>query len=113
MHRTQGLRLLCFSFILDLHDGTTIVTIRMVDDVLDPPIRKVYVVLSFYITSLITKPFFTKVCVILVIMHSILEVERIRFLIVRISTMSPNKTTNTSIRARQAECWDKEGEEQW
>merc|ERR1712098_369521 len=55
---------------------------------LDPPIRKVYMVLPLDITSLITSPHFAEVCVILVIMHSVLEVERIRLLIVMISTMS-------------------------
>merc|ERR1712168_923440 len=65
---------------------------------LDPPIRKVYMVFSLDITSLITSPNFTEVCVILVIMHSVLEVERIRLLIVMISTMSSNTSTNTSSR---------------
>merc|ERR1719347_2281891 len=105
--------MVCLSIIFDFHDSTTIVAISMIDDMLDPSVRKVYIILSLNIASFITRPFFTKFCVILVIMHSILEVERIRFLIVMISTMSPNNTTNTSIRARQAECWDKEGEEQW
>merc|ERR1712215_327953 len=98
-------RMVCLSIILDLHDSTTIVTISMIDDMLDPPIRKVYIVLSLNITSFITRSFFSKVCVILVIMHSILEVERIRLLIVMISTMSSNTSTNTSSRARQTQGW--------
>merc|ERR1719411_2423863 len=73
---------------------------------LDSPIRKVYMVLSLNITSLIARPHFTEVCVILVIMYSVLEVKRIRLLIVMISTMSSNYSTNTSSRARQAQCWD-------
>merc|ERR1719348_1496744 len=93
-------RMVSFPVILYFHDGTTIVAISMVDDMLDPPIRKVYMVLSLNITSLITRPHFTEVCVILVIMHSILEVERIRLLIVMISTVSSNYSTNTSSRAR-------------
>merc|ERR1712066_391456 len=56
-------------------------------------------VLSLNITTFITIPFFAKVCVILVIMHSVLEVERIGLLIVMISTMSSNYSTNTSSRA--------------
>ena len=94
------LRVVCFPIILDLHDGTAIVTISMVDDMLDPPIRKVYMVLSLNISSSITSPYFTEVCVILVIMHSVLEMERIRLFIVMISTMSSNYSTNTSSRAR-------------
>merc|ERR1711970_1506890 len=77
----------------------------MIDDMLDPPIRKVYIVLSLNITSFITSPFFSKVCVILVIMHSILKVERIRLLIVMISTMSSNTSTNTTSRSRQTQGW--------
>merc|ERR1719420_1419608 len=100
------LRMMCFSIIFDLHDSTTIVAISMVDDMLDPSIRKVYIILSFDITSFISRPFFTKVCVILVIMDSILKVERIRLLIVMISTMSSTNSTNTSSRARQAQSWD-------
>merc|ERR1719244_904068 len=99
-------RMMCFSIILDLHDSTTIVTISMIDDMLDPPIRKVNIVLSLNITSFITRSFLSKVCEILVIMHSILEVERIRLLIVMISTMSSNTSTNTTSRPRQAQGWD-------
>merc|ERR1740131_552956 len=63
---------------------------------LDPPIRKVYMVLSLNITSLITRPHFTEVCVILVIMHSILEVERIRTVVITTSMTSSMTTTNRS-----------------
>merc|ERR1711887_419545 len=80
----------------------------MIDDMLDPSIRKVYIVLSLNITSSITSPFFSKVCIILVIMDSILEVERIRLLIVMISSMSSNYSTHTTSRARQAQSWDSE-----
>merc|ERR1712098_364380 len=100
----NNIRMMSFPIIFDFHDSTTIVTISMVYDMLDPPIRKVYMVLSLDITSLIPRPHFTEVCVILVIMHSILEVERIRLLIVMISTMSCNYSTNTSSRARKAQC---------
>merc|ERR1719435_64715 len=98
--------MMCFSIILDLHDSTTIVTISMIDDMLDPSIRKVYIVLSLDITSFITSPFFSQVCVILVIMDSILEVEGIGLLIVMISSMSSNYSTNTSSRARQTQSGD-------
>merc|ERR1719411_1826617 len=63
---------------------------------LDPPIRKVYMVFSLNITSLITSPHFTEVCVILVIMHSVLEVKRIRTVVITTSTMSSNYSTNRS-----------------
>merc|ERR1719244_202340 len=61
---------------------------------LDSSIRKVDLVLSFDITSLISRPYFTKVCVILVIVNSILKVEGIWSLIIMISTMSSNSSTN-------------------
>merc|ERR1712002_198259 len=99
---------MCFSIILGLHDSTTIVAISMVNDMLDPPIRKVNMILSLDITSSITSPFFSKVRVILVIMHSILEVERIRLLIVMISSMSSNYSTNTSSRTWLAHGLDSE-----
>ena len=93
-------RVASLPIIFDIHDGATIVAISMVDDMLDSSIRKVDLVLSLDITSLISRPYFTKVCVILVIMHSILEVERIRLLIVMISTMPSTNSTNTSSRGR-------------
>merc|ERR1719431_2567480 len=99
-------RVVSLSIIFDIHDGATIVTISMVDDLLDSSIRKVDLVLSLHITSRISRPYFTKVCVILVIMSSILEVEGIWSLIIMISTMSSNSSTNSansSSRSSQAE----------
>merc|ERR1719187_2625550 len=55
---------------------------------LDPPIRKVYMVLSLNISSTIPSPYFTEVCVILVIMHSVLEVERIWTVVITMSMTS-------------------------
>ena len=89
--------------IFNLHDGATIVPISMVDHMLYPTIRKSNSVLSLNVTSLITRPHFTEVCVILVIMHSILEVERIWFLIIMISTMTSTYITTNSSRSRKAE----------
>jgi hypothetical protein len=93
--------------IFNLHDGATIVPISMVDHMLYPTIRKVDMVLPLNVTSLITRPHFTKVCVILVIMHSILEVERIRFLIIMLTTMTTTMastyTSTNSSRSRKAE----------
>merc|ERR1719481_814768 len=90
-------RMVSFPIILYFHDGTTIVTISMVYDMLDPPIRKVYMVLSLNISSCIASPYFTEVCVILVIMHSILEVERIRTVVITTSvttSMTASMTTS-------------------
>merc|ERR1719233_2305205 len=65
----------------------------MVDDMLDPPIRKVNIILSLNITSFIPISFFTEVCVILVIMDSILEVERIRTVVIT-SSMTTSMTSS-------------------
>merc|ERR1719147_52181 len=89
-------RMVSFPVILYFHDGTTIVTISMVDNMLDPPIRKVYMVLSLNISSCIASPYFTKVCVILVIMHSVLEVKRIRTVVITMSMTSSMTTSMTS-----------------
>merc|ERR1719430_1955673 len=103
------IRMVCLSIIFDIHDSTTIVPISMVDDMLDPSIWKVNMILSLNIPAFIAISFFTEVCVILVIMHSILEVERIRFFIVIFSAMSSTCSTNTSSRSRQAHGWDDNG----
>jgi len=73
--------------VFDLHGGSTISTISMVDDMLDPAIRKSHSVLSPHVYTLITSPLLTKVCVVLAIMHSILKVE------ITTSTMIPCPST--------------------
>merc|ERR1711887_290807 len=96
------------SIILDIHDSPPIVAISQIADMLYPPIRKSNRVFTLYITSLIPRPYFTKVCIILVIMHSILEVERIRTVIISLamtssnmsSTSNKSSTSNTSGFAR-------------
>merc|ERR1719431_2154031 len=99
--------MVCLSIICDLHDSTTKEAITKIEDMLDPSIRKVNVILSLNITSFISIPLFTEVCVILVIMHSILEVERIRTVVITTSMTSSSymptsnmTTTNSSWRAK-------------
>merc|ERR1711970_387707 len=65
----------------------------MIDDMLDPSIRKVNMIFSLNVTSSITISFFTEVRVILVIMDSILEVERIRTVVIA-SPMTSSMTTS-------------------
>ena len=93
--------------VLDLHDGSTIYPISMVDDMLDPAIRESHRVLSLHTATLITRPLLTEVCVVFVIMHSIFKVEGIRLLIIMIST-SMATMSNTSLRGRKAEHMDRE-----
>merc|ERR1719308_676772 len=105
----NNIRMVCFSIILDIHDSPPIVTISMVDDMLYPTIRKSHSVFSLYITSLITSPCLTKICVILGIMHSILEVEGIRTVIISLAMTSSNNSSttnnsNTANTSRFASC---------
>jgi hypothetical protein len=97
------IRMLGLPIIFNLHDGATIVPISMVDHMLYPTIRKVDMVLSLNVSSLITISLLAKVCVILVIMHSVLEVERVWFFIIMITAMTSTYTTANSSRSRKAE----------
>merc|ERR1719312_2111255 len=92
----NNIRMMCFPIILDIHDSPSIVSISVVDDMLYSAIRKSHSVFSLYITSLITSPCLTKVCVILGIMHSILEVERIRTVIISLDMTSSNNSSTTN-----------------
>merc|ERR1712183_359414 len=85
----------CFSLVRNLHDRTTIVTISSILDILNPTIRKSYLILSNNIPVLVTRPVLTEVCVILVIMHSIFKLEWV-WLFMIISTMSSYKSTTMS-----------------
>merc|ERR1712106_950039 len=92
----NNIRMPCLPIIFNLHDSTTIVTISMVDHMLYPTIRESNSVLTLNVTSLITRPHFTKVCVILVIMHSILEMEGVRPLTIASSMTTSYSSSNTT-----------------
>ena len=94
--------MVCLPTVLDLHDGSSISPISMVDDMLDPAIRESHRVLSLHTATLIPRPLLTEVCVVFVIMHSIFKVEGIRLLIIMIST-SMATMSNNSLRGRKAE----------
>ena len=106
MTPTMIFRMLSLPTVFDLHDGSTISTLSMVDYMLDPAIRKSHSVLSLHAATLITRPLLTEVCVIFVIMHSIFKVEGIRLLIIMIST-SMATMSNNSLRGRKAEHMDR------
>ena len=106
MSPTMVFWMMSLSTVLDLHDGSTISPISMVDDMLDPAIRERHRVLSLHAATLITRPLLTEVCVIFVIMHSIFKVEGIRLLIIMIST-SMATMSNNSLRGRKAEYMDR------
>jgi hypothetical protein len=89
--------------ISDLYGSAAIVTISIVRYMLYSTIREVDTVLPLNVTSLIPRSLFMEVCVMLVIMHSILIVERIRLLIIMITTMTTTLTTTTN-SSRKAEC---------
>merc|ERR1719315_532986 len=95
MSMSNNIRMSCFSLVRNLHDSTTIVTISSILDILNPTIRKSYLILSNNIPILITRPVLTEVCVILVIMHSIFKLERV-WLFMIISSMSSYNSTAMS-----------------
>merc|ERR1719147_55290 len=94
-------RMMSLSTILHIHYCSTIPTISMVDNMLDTSIRECHGVLSLHAATLATGPSLAEVSVILVIVHTVLKVERIRSFIINISTMT-TMTSNT-IRGRKAE----------
>ena len=98
MTPTMILQMMSLPTVIDIHEGSAISTISMVDEMLDPAIRKIHSVLSLHAATLITRFMLTEVCVILVIMHSILKVERIRLLIINTITT----TSNNFFRGREA-----------
>merc|ERR1712038_210058 len=103
MSMSNNIRMSCFSLVRNLHDSTTIVTISSILDILNPTIRKSYLILSNNIPVLITRPVLTEVCVILVIMHSIFKLEWVRLFMI-ISTMvdrSYNMTSSMSSYRQQ------------
>ena len=95
------------STIFDLHNCATVTAISMVDHMLNSAIRKSNCVLAFHISSLITSSLFTEICVVLVIMHTILKMERIWVFIVSTMT-SLTPVTNNTIRSRMAKYLDRE-----
>merc|ERR1719435_270308 len=86
MSMSNNIRMPCFSLVRNLHDSTTIVTISSILDILNPTIRKSYLILSNNIPVLVTRPVLTEVYVILVIMHSIFKLKWVRLFMI-ISTM--------------------------
>merc|ERR1719320_314507 len=95
MPMSNNIRMPCFSLVRNLHDSTTIVTISSILDILNPTIRKSYLILSNNIPVLITSPVLTEVCVILVIMHSIFKLEWI-WLFMIISTVASTMSSYNS-----------------
>merc|ERR1719230_2263405 len=96
MSMSNNIRMSRFSLVRNLHDSTTIVTISSVLDILNPTIRKSYLILSNNIPVLITRPVLTEVCVILVIMHSIFKLEWVRLFMIISTVASFNSTAMSS-----------------
>ena len=96
------------SLVGHIHDSSTIVAISGVLYILDSSIRQGNLVLSNNVAILITSSVLAEVCVIMIIVHSILELEGIRMFIV-VSSMtasmassnySSNNSTDTSTKSR-------------
>merc|ERR1719320_2352975 len=95
MPMSNNIRMPCFSLVRNFHDSTTIVTVSSILDILNPTIRKSYLILSNNIPVLVTSPVLTEVCVILVIMHSIFKLEWI-WLFMIISTVASTMSSHNS-----------------
>merc|ERR1712061_440072 len=90
-------RMFGFTIIFNFHDSSSIVTISMIDHMLDPTIRKVDIILSLHVTSLIASSLLSKVCIVFVIMDSILVVEWVwMFIIILSTTTMTNSIANNS-----------------
>merc|ERR1712098_19874 len=94
-------RMMSLPTILHIHNCPTIPTVSMVDNMLDTSIREGHGVLSLHAATLVTGPGLAEVGVVLVIVHTVLKVERIRSFIINISTMTT--MSNNTIRSRKAE----------
>merc|ERR1719228_2859703 len=103
MSMSNNIRMSCFSLVRNLHDSTTIVTISSILDMLNPTIRKSYLILSNNIPVLVTRPVLTEVCVILVIMHSVFKLEWVRLFMI-ISTMASYNSTSMSSNKSSSDC---------
>merc|ERR1711970_295616 len=99
MSMSNNIRMPCFSLVRNLHDSATIVTISSILDILNPTIRKSYLILSNNIPVLVTRPVLTEVCVILVIMHSIFKLEWVRLFMIISSMSSYNSTSMSSYQS--------------
>merc|ERR1711970_1120108 len=99
MAMSNNIRMPCFSLVRNLHDSTTIVTISSILDILNPTIRKSYLIFSNNIPVLVTGPVLTEVCVILVIMHSIFKLEWVRLFMIISPVASYNSTTMSSYKS--------------
>merc|ERR1719342_1319000 len=82
-----------FSIICDIHDGSSIVSIGMIFDVLDSSVRQVDVVFALHVAVLVPVPFLSKVCVVFVIVDSVLVVEGIWMFVV---VFSPTMASSTN-----------------
>ena len=89
-------RMFGFTIIFNFHDSSSIVTISMIDHMLDPTIRKVDIILSLHVTSLIASSLLSKVCVVLVIMDTILVVKWVWVFIIILPTTMTNSIANNS-----------------
>merc|ERR1712223_2178761 len=86
----------------DLHHGTPISSISVIGHVLDPAVRESHAVLALDVAGLIPAPALAEVCVVVVIMDPVGEVEGVGLvtLLVVTSVTSVTSMTNDTIRER-------------
>ena len=96
------LGMMSFARVGDLHHGASISSISVIGHVLDPAVRERHAVLALDVAGLVPAPALTEVCVVIVIMDPVGEVEGVGLvtLLVVTSMSSMTSMTNDTIRER-------------
>ena len=86
----------------DLHHGAAVASVSVIGHVLDPAVRERHAVLALDVASLVPAPALAEVCVVVVIMDPVCEVEGVRLvtLLVVASVTSMASVTNDTIGER-------------
>ena len=83
----------------DLHHGASISSISVIGHVLDPAVRERHAVLALDVAGLVPAPALAEVCVVIVIMDPVGEVEGVGLVTLLVVT-SMTTVTNDTIRER-------------
>merc|ERR1712223_2210265 len=93
------LRMMSLARVGDLHHGAAISSISVIGHVLDPAVRERHAVLALDVADLVSAPALAEVCVVIVIMDPVGEVEGVGLVTLLVIT-SVTSVTNDTIRER-------------
>ena len=93
-------RMMSLTTVGHIHDSATVASVSVVGHVLDPAIRQRHGVLALDVASLVPGPGLAEVSVVLVIVDTVGEVERVRLVIVLVA--STVTSVDHSIRSRSS-----------